>query len=387
MIRPVGRRSKAACAAVLFLCRAIAVPARVSLSGSAMKRHRGKFPAVLAVILSIPFTLLPCRASAGHGGQFTGVTNCFIGGRWVTVKGNCPAESGGGSGGGGTPSGSNAAANGGLSGAGYQLGYAFGRWLFGADSNPQAELQKRLMMEELRRRREEAERQHRAEEARRLAEIHGRLSRSLKLSGLPDLRMKGGPGEGPGLKLKLGDGAGRQAGVDGLPGIYLEGGGKPYGIPGLPGVYTGGPGEGSGLTASGLKLKTGEDAGGGAQAPPGDPSSGNRPVGFDPEKMSPQQLAEVAEQVGKLPPEVQERLFFMAQDDASAKGSSSSPPPPASLQKQSAASQAAGAAAVPEDASWKAGIGFDRPPGPGPVHLEGTNPGPKSPGPETPARP
>ena len=58
----------------------------------------------------------------------------------------------------------------------------------GSDSNPQAELQRRQMMEELQRRQAEAERQRQEEAARRLAEMYNRLKTSLKLSGLPDLK-------------------------------------------------------------------------------------------------------------------------------------------------------------------------------------------------------
>ena len=50
-----------------------------------------KFLVIPAVILSISVTVLPDLVSAGDGGQFSGVTNCFINGRWVTVRGNCPA--------------------------------------------------------------------------------------------------------------------------------------------------------------------------------------------------------------------------------------------------------------------------------------------------------
>ena len=70
--------------------------------------------------------------------------------------------------------------------------------------------------------------------------------------------MKGIETGGQGLKLKLGDGDGGQAGIKGLPGIYLNDGKVPYGIPGLPGTYTGGPRDGAGLKNSGLTLKIGD---------------------------------------------------------------------------------------------------------------------------------
>jgi len=205
-------------------------------------------------------------AAWGQGsGQFAGVTQCWINGVLTPVKGSTCPSSGGGSG----SSGGNSAAYSGLNQAGYQLGYALGQWLFHSGSNPQAELQRQQMMEELRRRQAEAERQHREEEARRLAEMYNRLAATLKLSGLPNLQLKN-VGSNPDLKLKLGDSTDGHAGIKGLPGIYLNDGKVPYGIPGLPGLYTGGPGQGSGLRNSKLALKTGGDTGAGqaADAPP-----------------------------------------------------------------------------------------------------------------------
>jgi hypothetical protein len=87
---------------------------------------------------------------------------------------------------------------------------------------------------------------------------------------------------------------------------------------------------------------------------------------FDPSKMTPQQLADVAEQFSKLPPEEQERLMKAAQNGAAggspALGANgqTSPQAPASLQQQAAASQGAAMAALPEDASMKARAGFDQ---------------------------
>ncbi len=284
----------------------------------------------------------------------------------------------------------------------YQLGYQFGQWLFGSGSNPQAELQKQQMMAELQRRQAEAERQHREEEARRVAGMYNRLVASLKLSGLPNLQLKEIASNSPVLKLKLGDSADGQAGIKGLPGIYLNEGNAPYGIPGLPGIYTGGPGQGSGLTNSGLALKIGESSTEAAQAanvvpvPAGQNESG-RPSGatngparalanesglqlksgdsdalsaaqanmLDPGKMTPQQLADVAELVSRLPPEDQQRLLTAAQHGAAAGQPVPSPTGQPSaqaltpLKQQADASKAAAAAPVMEDASAKARAGFD----------------------------
>jgi len=251
----------------------------------------------------------------------------------------------------GGASGATSAAYGGLYGASYQLGYALGQWLFGGGSDPQADLQRRLMMEELERRQVEAERQHREEEARRLAAIHDRLATTLKLSGSPNLQLKGTAGGSQGLKLKLGDSAEGQAGIKGLPGIYLNDGRVPYGIPGLPGIYTGGPGAPKPADA----------------APVSSPDPAGGSPALDPASMTPQQLADVAELVSKLPPEEQQRLLDAAQSDAAsrqpAQGIAGLPSAQVvtPLERQAAASQAAVAATVPEDASKKARAGFDEP--------------------------
>src|SRR5512140_2479688 len=75
----------------------------------------------LTIVLSISFTVLPGPAMAGDG-QWTGLTQCFINGRWVTVRGNCPSSGGGG--GASSGSGGGAGAAGGLYGGFYSLGYA-----------------------------------------------------------------------------------------------------------------------------------------------------------------------------------------------------------------------------------------------------------------------
>jgi hypothetical protein len=200
-----------------------------------------------ALLIALFVVMIGSLAAQAQGsGTFAGVTQCWINGTLTPVKGStCPSTgNSGGSTSGGSSSSVNSAAYSGLNQAGYQLGYALGQWLFGSGTNPQAELQKRLMMEELRRRQAEAEREHREEEARRLAEMYNRLSATLKLSGLPNPQMKDIASNGSGLRLKIGDSADGQAGIKGLPGIYLNDGKVPYGIPGLPGIYTGGPGQG-----------------------------------------------------------------------------------------------------------------------------------------------
>jgi hypothetical protein len=314
-------------------------------------------------------------------------TQCWIDGKLVggfPAGYTCPGTGGGRSSGGGVSSNLDSSTYNGF----YQLGYQFGQWLVGSGSNPQADLQKQQMMAELQRRQAEAERQHQEEEARRLAAMYNRLTATLKLSGLPNLQLKEILNKNTGLKLKLGDGGNDQAGIKGLPGMYLNDDKKPYGIQGLPGIYTGGPGQESGLQNSELKLKLGDAAtepnesqppsvtGGSAQAlttesglqlKSGD--SNAQPAVFDPSKMTPQQLADVAEQVSRLTPEDQQRILSVGQPTEGAIGQSS-------LQEQANASRAAAGAVVPEDASAKARAGFDHPIGTAPVQLgkAGTTP-------------
>ncbi len=91
---------------------------------------------------------------------------------------------------------------------------------------------------------------------------------------------------------------------------------------------------------------------------------------LDPSKMTPQQLADVAEQFSKLPPEEQQRMLSGAQDDAAAgqqnPGASGQPSAQAlaPVQAQATASQAAASAPTLEDASAGARAGFDTPLGP-----------------------
>ncbi len=345
-------------------------------------------------------------AQAQGGGTPTGGMQCYINGQYVFVaSGGCPA-SGGGGGGGSSPGYS------GLSGAAFQLGNAFGRWLFGGGgSNTNAadealrqqqeqlrQQQEQLMMAEVRRREEEAVRLHQEEEARRLAAMYNRLASTLKLSGLPHLELKTSGIPAGGLHLKMGDNADGHVGIKGLPGMYLNDGATPYGIPGLPGIYTGGPGTGSALpppTQPGLQLKMGD-----AAAAPTAPAAGAS-VTPDFNKMTPQQLADAADAFSKLPTEEQQRAMAAGQNGPAAPQQVPTPPakastaeqmndapasqpaqastsvmtpqtaaqPIASLQQQANASQAAAAAPTLEDASAKARAGFDTSLGPGPVQI------------------
>ena len=347
-----------------------------------------------SLLVAFVLVLASASAQAQGSGRVVG-TQCWINGKLVggfPPGYACPSTSGRSSGSTGSSSRSNPAVYGGF----YQLGYAFGQWLMGSDSNPQAELQRRLMMEELQRRQAEAERQRQEEAARRLAEMYNRLKTNLKLSGLPDLKMKGIETGSQGLKLKLGDGDGGHAGVNGLPGIYLNDGKEPYGIPGLPGTYTGGPRDGAGLKDSGLALKIGDQGTGAVQsaadpgvpagAAPGPESTLANADGLQlregdevalaaaqtnlraPGKMTPQQLADAAELFSRLPPEDQQRFMTASQDNATA-GSYS----PTGLKEQADASQAAARAQVPEDASAQARAGFDQPLQSTPLRLKGSD--------------
>lgn len=343
-----------------------------------------------------------CSACGGTPSNSGGVS-CTPGPNWGRTGGNSSAL--------------NSNMYSGLNQASYQLGYALGKWLFSSNSNPQAALQRQQMMEELRRRQAEAERLHQEEEARRLAAMYNRLLATLKLNGLPNLQLKEVGGNNAGLRLKLGDSPDGHVGIKGLPGMYLNDGPTPYGIPGLPGIYAGGPGPGSGLTNSklalktgdgdtsagqaanvpaapnpsqqpygapadagsppvpppannsspqfsGLQLKTGDDAGPAAQATT--PGPGLDPK-LDPSKMTPQQLADAADQFSKLPPEEQQRIMTAAQNDAAASqpnpGATTQPSGTAmgSLQQEAAASQAAASAPDLESASAGARAGFDTP--------------------------
>lgn len=342
---------------------------------------------LVTAALGIAIGLSPAISHAQGGA--TGICQIWNGREYVT--GPCSGGSAPSGGGGGSYSGGGAAA-GALYGGFYSLGYAFGSWLFGGGGeDPNAAAQRQAMMEELRRRQEEAERQRQEEEARRLAEIYNRLAGSLKLSGSPALQLKGGAGGSSGLQLKLGDSAG--GGIAGLPGMYLNSGETPYGIQGLPGIYTGGPGQGSGLTASGLQLKTGDNGAAAAQTAAAEstpPSPPPQAQVFNPAVMTPQQLADVAEMFSRLPPEEQARLMNMAQQGTPAAPTATgtvppAPPPPpdsrpalpsgppALLQQQVEASQAAATAPVLESASELSREGFDRPLGSAPpVQLEST---------------
>ena len=211
----------------------------------------------------------------------------------------------------------------------YQAAYAFIRWVVGgSDPRPrpdkqQLELQRRLMMQELRRRQEAAALERREAEARFLAQVYNRLAGVLKLTEGLALQFKeidiGGP-----LTLKLSDT-----------------------------IAQGSP--------SGLQPKLGD---------PGQVAAALR--AFDPEKMTPQALADVAELVGRLPPEALQRALAQAEQDAR---SDAQLPAVDALQQQADVSQAAANDADAEDASAKARVGFDTPQAPGPVQMgTGTTP-------------
>ena len=365
---------------------------------------------LLLTLFVIFFGLLAAQAQGS--GTWTGVSQCYINGQWVTVQGNCPSSSGGSSSGS-----SSSPVNSALYGAAYDLGYSFAQWLFGGRrSDPAAEARQQLMMAEIRRREEKAARLHQEAEARRLAAMYNRLASTLKLSGLPHLELKTSGISTGGLQLKMGDSA-QGYGIQGLPGIYTGGPGsgssqtsqtgsklqlkmgdgatgtgqapdngqQGYGIPGLPGIYTGGPGHGSALpppSQAGLQLKMGD----GSAAPP-TPAAASNPGAIDFNKATPQQLADAADAFSKLPPEEQQRLIAAAQNGSTAPQQANAPSantstaiqmndapapapgqvltpqsatqPIASLQQQANASQSAAAATGPEDASAKARIGFD----------------------------
>jgi hypothetical protein len=287
---------------------------------------------------------------------------------------------------------------------------SFAKMFFSDD--PKADAQKQLMMKELQLRQAAAEKQHNIEEAQRLAAICNRLQASLKLVGLPALKMKGDDGGG-GLQLKLSDsGSGsRHAGQAGLPGIALNdstgnGGTTPYGIQGLPGIYTNGPGSESGsATSDGPKLSLKMEDGSTPPAPPapveGNTAGSNPPAEAalstdtvtDVRKMSPQQLADLATKIDNLPPEEKQRLMDAARNSTGGNLSVGNPAPagaaanpaPASaaasqpaqsqLQQIAATSQSAATAASPEDAAALARSGFDTPGGGSaqhPVSISGT---------------
>jgi hypothetical protein len=283
----------------------------------------------------------------------------------------------------------------------------FFQMFFSNDS--QADAQKQQMMEELQLRQAEAEKEHNIEEAQRLAAICNRLQASLKLAGLPALEMKSSGGSGLQLKLSdSGSGGRHKVGEVGLPGIALNdttgnGGSTPYGQAGLPGIYTNGPGSGAGsATSDGPKMSLKMDDGSSAPAPPA-PVEGNT-AGSSPSaetalnadtvtdvrKMSPQQLADLATKIDKLPPEEKQRLMDAARNSAGGSPPAANPAPaggaanpvpggdanpapaaasntnPAAsqpaqsqLQQIAATSKSAVGAATPEDASALASSGFD----------------------------
>jgi hypothetical protein len=224
---------------------------------------------------------------------------------------------------------------------------AFVNMLFSDDS--QARAQKQKMMAELKQRQAEAERQHKIEEAQRLAAICSRLQATLKLSGVPDLQIKRDwdAGSGDGLRLKLGDDSNESFQVVN----YLK---QPLSPPTPP-------------SGGGLQLKTGEDS---TSLPTPDasiPTSADAVT--DARNMTPQQLADLATQFNNLPPGEQQRLMDAARNSAPLTASATSDLPSNGATNQSAltqlqqiavSSQAAASAQTPEAAAAAARIGFDQ---------------------------
>ena len=242
------------------------------------------------------------------------------------------------------------------------LADSFFQLLFSNDS--QANAQKQKMLAELAQRQAEAERQHKIEEAKRLAAICDQLRATLKLTGLPDLQLKsdGATSGGGGLQLKLGDGDSYQV-VN-----YLK---EPLSPPTPP--------SGSGpLSGGALQLKTGEGdtssmAVASAPSAPPAPADGAAPADTvtNARNMTPQQLADLATQVNSLPPAEQQRLMDAAKANAQAANNeaasqstaSAAPSKPvmSQLQQIAGASQAAAAAPGLDGAAAIARVGFDQP--------------------------
>jgi hypothetical protein len=227
-------------------------------------------------------------------------------------------------------------------------------------STPKADEQKQKMMEQLQKEQALAEQQHKQEEARKLAEICTHLQATLKLEGLPSLKLQlSGSPDSSGLHLKLGDEDDRHAGVAGLPGIYLNGPATPA----------------NSSSDNSLGLKIGEDQT--WQAKPGVLANTTAPQGTtasapsgpaDVYNMSPEQLAALAKQVNNLPPEQQQKLMDAAKAAAAPAseppaqaGAEAGSPAAGQLQQVAASSQAAAGAATPEAMVTKAGSGFDTP--------------------------
>ena len=239
---------------------------------------------LLTAICLLFFATIAARAQPGVQGKCVGE---IIPGQ--TQLGSCNSS-------GNTPTSGPSAVNSAVGNASYQAGYAIGaaftKWLLSpnSDSNAaqkQQQLQKQQMMEVIRLRQQEAERQHQAEEAKRLAEMYNRLASTLKLEGLPQLQLKTSSVADGGLQLKLGNSS--QANT----------------IPGLPGSSTTFAQHLSDLSATdGLHLKLGD----GAQASGTAGSHGGDPSTIDFSKMTPQQLADIAESVSKLPPQSTQQM-------------------------------------------------------------------------------
>jgi hypothetical protein len=267
-----------------------------------------------------------CRANGGTTYQNSSGGGCTPGPNW---------KCGGGSSSAGAATGQDA-----LNQAAYQLGTAIGQglvnWLFTGSANPQAAAQRRAFLADLEQKRLEAQRQRRVAEAQRIQAMQDRLYAKLKLNGIEDLHLKGmdDAPSGSGLRLKTREEAQQGYGINGLPGIYVGGpkdgvsssapsgtatdgnagtnaqqpagaaGEQGKGIPGLPGIYVNGPRD------ERFSL-------GGEPAPAGPLPSNAVAVGKDGQpdfdKMSPQQIAELRQQVAALPPDQLDKMIDATQ--------------------------------------------------------------------------
>jgi hypothetical protein len=242
-------------------------------------------------LLVFCFPTISVKAQNVHG---TCVGEVLQNGQMGSCNGNGDTSS---------PSGNASAMNSAVGDASYQAGYAIGsafmNWLLSPNTNADAaqqqqQLQRQQMMEEIRRRQQEAERLHQEAEANRLAAMYNRLASTLKLSGLPQLQLKTSGTASGGLQLKLGDSA--QAST----------------IPGLPGSNVSFDQHLSDLSSpSGLQLKVGDAGSASATSTPG--AASGSPGAMDFSKMTPQQLADIADAISKLPPEQQQSLAAAAQ--------------------------------------------------------------------------
>ncbi|MBZ5702669.1 MAG: hypothetical protein LAN84_12585 [Acidobacteriia bacterium] len=261
-----------------------------------------------------------CRANGGSTWQNSSGGGCTPGPNWKCGGSSSSAATG----------------QDALNQAAYQLGSALGQalvtWMFG-NNNPQARAEREAFLRDLEQKKREAARRHRLAEAQRIQGMQDRLYARLKLNGLEELHLKDIDDQAPGsgLKMKMRDDPPQGYGIQGLPGTYVGGpqggasgdapsgktqtgsgesagnsGGEGKGIPGLPGIYVGGPRE------ERFSL-------GGAGATPANAAQGDALqakaviVGKDGQpdfqNMSPQQIAELREQVSALPADRLDRMI------------------------------------------------------------------------------